>query len=817
MKRLLPAVVLLITIALSAQELKSPSEFLGYELGTRFTRHHRVVDYYQYLSEAAKDRMQLHEYGKTYEQRPLLLAYISSAANMQNLETIREEHLKSTSSMSKSTKVIVWLSYNVHGNESVSTEASMQTIYELLTNKQAYLENTVVIIDPCINPDGRDRYVNWYNQFKNTPIQLNPESKEHNEGWWSGRSNHYMFDLNRDWAWLTQLESQQRLRYYDKWLPHIHVDFHEQSMDSPYYFAPASEPFHEVITDFQRDFQVTMGKNHAKYFDANGWFYFTKERFDLFYPSYGDTYPTYSGAIGMTYEQGGGGRAGLGVITGNGDTLTLKDRIVHHYTTGISTVEVAASNVTKLNEEFQKFYQPKNYKYKSYILKGPEDHLRALTQLLDQHQLSYSYGTDTNVKGFNYKTGKAGSLRTNSESLIISTNQTRGTLVKVLFEPNARLSDSLTYDITAWSLPYAYGLDAIASESLVSKTSKKEDLSKKEVLSTNTYAFLTDWNGMDDARFLAELLQKKIRVRQAQKAFTLEGNRYESGSLIITKADNDGRKNFTKILSEAAEKHHKSLTAVSSGFVDEGKDFGSSFVLMIPSVKVAVLGGEPTSTLRFGEIWHFFEQQLHYPITVLDENTINGVDLSNYEVLILPGGTGYERFMDTLMLSRLKEWVGQGGRLIVMGKAIASLDGEDGFDISAREEEKDSTENLVQPYENLQREEIKNDITGAIFKTKVDATHPLAFGYKDAYFSLKLSSDSYDYLESGTVAYISKDTLPIAGFAGSEAQKKMAKSLVFGVEKHGKGQVVYMVDNPLFRGFWENGKLFFVNAIFMAK
>jgi len=816
MKRLFPVVVLLITIALSAQELKSPSEFLGYELGTRFTRHHRVVDYYQYLSEAAKNRMQLKEYGKTNEQRPLLLAYISSVTNMQNLEAIREEHLKSTSGTSKSTKAIVWLSYNVHGNESVSTEASMQTIYELLTSKQAYLENTVVIMDPCINPDGRDRYVNWYSQFKNTPNQLNPDSKEHNEGWWSGRSNHYMFDLNRDWAWLTQLESQQRLRYYNKWLPHIHVDFHEQSMDSPYYFAPASEPFHEVITDFQRDFQVTMGKNHAKYFDANGWFYYTKERFDLFYPSYGDTYPTYNGAIGMTYEQGGGGRAGLGVITSNGDTLTLKDRIAHHHTTGISTVEVAASNVTKLNKEYQKFYQPKNYKYKSYILKGPEDHMRALTQLLDQHQLSYSFGTGVNVKGFNYKTGKAGSLRTNSESLIISTNQTRGTLVKVLFEPDARLSDSLTYDITAWSLPYAYGLDAIASESLISNTSQKENSSKKEALNANTYAFLTDWNGMDDARFLAELLQKNIRVRQAQKPFTLEGNRYESGSLIITKADNDGRKNFTKILSEAAEKHHKSLTAVSSGFVDDGKDFGSRYVLMIPAVKVAVLAGEPTSTLRFGEIWHFFEQQLHYPVTVLDENYINGVDLSNYEVLILPGGTGYERFMDTPMLGRLKDWVSQGGRLIAMGKAIASLDGADGFDISAREEEKDSTVNLVQPYEDLQREEIKNDITGAIFKTKVDATHPLAFGYKDTYFSLKLASDSYDYLESGTVAYISKDTLPVAGFAGSEAQKKMTKSLVFGVEKHGKGQVVYMVDNPLFRGFWENGKLFFVNALFMA-
>ncbi len=425
--------------------------------------------------------------------------------------------------------------------------------------------------------------------------------------------------------------------------------------------------------------------------------------------------------------------------------------------------------------------------------------------------------TGANVKGFNYKSGKAGSLKTNSESLIVSTNQTRGTLVKVLFEPNAKLSDSLTYDITAWSLPYAYGLDAIASESLISGTSKAETSLENEVLSTNTYAFLTNWNGMDDARFLAELLQKKIRVRQAQKPFTLEGKRHDRGSLIITKADNDNKMEFTKILSEVAEKHHKSLTAVNSGFVDEGKDFGSGYVKMIPAVKVAVLAGEPTSTLRFGEIWHFFEQQLHYPLTVLDENYISSVDLSNYDVLILPGGNGYKSFMDDTMLVKLKEWVNQGGRLIAMGKSIASLDGENGFDISSREKEKDSTENLVEPYENLQREKMKNDISGAIFKTKVDPTHPLAFGYTDTYFSLKLGNNSYDYLESGTVAYISNDTTPVAGFAGSEAQKKMSKSLVFGVEKHGKGQVVYMVDNPLFRGFWENGKLFFVNALFMAK
>lgn len=817
MKRMLLTLFLIITCNLSAQEIKSPSEFLGYDLGSRFTLHHQVVDYYQYLSNVAKDRMQLNEYGQTNERRPLLLAYISSPDNMQKLEDIREEHLKSTNGEGASSKAIVWLSYNVHGNESVSTEASMQTIYELLTSKQAYLENTVVIIDPCINPDGRDRYVNWYNQHKNSALQVDPNSKEHHEGWWSGRSNHYMFDLNRDWAWLTQLESRQRIKFYNKWLPHIHVDFHEQGVDSPYFFAPASEPFHEVITDFQRDFQVTIGKNHAKYFDTNGWLYYTKERFDLFYPSYGDTYPTYNGAIGMTYEQGGSGRAGLGVLTANGDTLTLKDRIAHHLSTGLSTVEVASKNVAKLNEEFKKFYSPKNYKYKSFVLSGQKDHLKSLTNLLDQHQLTYSYGTGAMVKGFNYNTGKAGSFRANSESLIISTNQTRGTLVKVLFEPNARLSDSLTYDITAWSLPYAYGLKAIASETLVNGTPKAGSTVKKETLNSDAYAFITDWNGMDDARFLAELFKNNIRIRQAQKPFVLEGKRYERGSLIIIKSDNESKKNLLKILGEAAKKYHKSLTGVSSGFVDDGKDLGSKYVKMIPAVKIAVLSGEPTSTLRFGEIWHFFEQQLQYPLTVIDGNYIGEVNLTNYDVLILPGGNGYETFMDSDMLGRLKEWVEDGGRLIAMGNSIASLDREDGFKISAKKKKKDSVEFTMASHENLAREKMKNDITGAIFKTRVDATHPMAFGYKDTYFSLKLGIDSYNYLESGTVAYISKDTIPVAGFAGSEAQELMGKSLVFGVEEHGKGQIVYMVDNPLFRGFWENGKLFFVNAIFMAR
>lgn len=282
---------LLLSFSVFSQTIKSPEAFLGYELGSRFTRHHKVAEYFTYVSETLPNVI-LEKYGETNEFRPLLVAYISSQENIDNLESIRKSNLGQTGLVApngKNDKAIVWLSYNVHGNEASSTEASMNTLYKLVTEKQDWLKNTVVIMDPCINPDGRDRYVNWYNQVKSTPYNTIQIGKEHVEPWPGGRPNHYLFDLNRDWAWATQKETQQRLKIYNKWMPHIHVDFHEQGINNPYYFAPAAEPFHEIITPWQRDFQSQIGRNHARYFDQNSWLYFTKESFDLLYPSYGDT------------------------------------------------------------------------------------------------------------------------------------------------------------------------------------------------------------------------------------------------------------------------------------------------------------------------------------------------------------------------------------------------------------------------------------------------------------------------------------------------------------------------------------------------
>ena len=804
--------------SLFSQNIQSPKEFLGYELGKQFTRHHRVVDYFTYVSTQL-DNVLLEKYGETNERRPLYVSYISSKKNIENIEQIRHNNLGQTGLKPASINdiAIVWLSYNVHGNEASSTEASMQTLYELVTTKKDQLENTLVIIDPCINPDGRDRYANWYNQVKSEPYNTDQNAKEHREPWPGGRANHYLFDLNRDWAWATQIESTQRLKIYNKWMPHVHVDFHEQSMNNPYYFAPAAEPFHEIITDWQRNFQTQIGKNHARYFDKNGWLYFTKESFDLLYPSYGDTYPTYMGAIGMTYEQAGGGMGGLGVDTDHGYELTLVDRVAHHKTTGLSTVEIASKNAVTLNTEFKKFFDTESFKYKSYVLKNEnKDKTTRLLALLDKHQIDYEFTNKGLVKGYNYLTQQESRMSVNTKDLVIHTQQPKGKMVKVLFEPNAKLTDSLTYDITAWSLPYAHGFKAIASTIKVS--SRKDvmvDTANNEI-DQNAYAYVSKWNSLEDASFLAALLQADVRVRFSEKDFTIEGNSYAKGTLIILRGDNKTNKEFDKQITSIAQNNNRKLTPVQTGFVSSGKDFGSSSVNPINKQKVAVISGKGTSSLSFGEIWHFFENQLHYPLTALDTDYINRVDLDEYDVLIIPNGY-YSSILNKSGLEKINNFAQAGGTVIAIGTALRSFVNKEGFALKSKKPTKgkeNKTANLT-AYEDTRRNRANTLITGAIFKSKVDNSHPLAFGYDDVYFSLKLNNASYAYLQNGSnVAYFNKSATNLAGFAGKKALKNIPESLLFGEERKGSGSIIYMVDNPLFRSFWDNGKLFFVNAIF---
>lgn len=836
MRKLLCLFFLLFWGLVSFAQLQSPEQFLGYKIGTRYTPHWQVVNYFKHVAQNTSANVKLQQYGVTNEHRPLYLAFISTAENITNLESIRLNNLrlanlaKDRMAPQENAPAIVWLSYNVHGNETSSSEAAMLTIFALVdpANSQTkeWLKNTVVIMDPCVNPDGRDRYVNWFNSVVGTRYNPHLDAREHREPWPGGRSNHYNFDLNRDWAWQTQVESQQRIVQYNQWMPQVHVDYHEQGINQPYYFAPAAQPYHEAITKWQRDFQITIGKNHAKYFDRNGWLYFTKEIFDLFYPSYGDTYPLYNGAIGMTYEQGGGPAGGLGADTDEGDTLTLYDRAIHHYTTGLSTIEIASQNAGNLIKEFRSFFNMAVSggigEYKSYVIKnGPADNekVKALLELLDKNGIQYGSGSG-NGKGYNYHTGKEEAFSIGNNDVVISGSQPRATMVKVLFEPNSKLVDSLTYDITAWSLPYVYGLTAFASKANI-PVGAKQPAAAITNTATDAYGYVLKWEGVYTAKAVAALLQKGVKLRYSETPFTIKDQNFASGSVIILKKGNESLGNkLWDMVSQVCNEKNVQLHAVNTGMVDKGFDFGSSRVHMIKAPKVALLTGEGVSSNAAGEVWHFMEKELGYPVTLINAADFGRADWNNIDVLVLPSGN-YRFLNDKNAAEELAGWIRKGGRLVALESAVSQLSRQDWSVIKQRKDEdtvdkKDPYRSLF-VYENRESDAIPGTTPGSIFKVTVDNSHPLMFGYPNYYYTLKQDDIVYDYIKEGgwNVGVIKKFD-QLAGFVGHKLKDKLKDGLVFGVQDMGRGTVTYFTDNILFRNFWQNGKLMFCNAIFFV-
>lgn len=832
-KILLFAIFSCLLFSVQAQ-LKSPEDFLGYKIGSRYTPHWKIVSYFNHVAANASSMVKLQQYGQTNEGRTLLVTYVSSAENIQRLDAIKTNNLRlanlakdKAAPIEENAPALVWMSYNVHGNETSSSEAALMTIWALVdpsnTKTKEWLKNTVVIIDPCINPDGRDRYVNWFNSVvgKNTnPLSI---SREHREPWPGGRSNHYNFDLNRDWAWQTQVESRQRIKLYNEWMPQIHVDYHEQGMNQPYYFAPAAQPYHDVITQWQRDFQVTIGKNHAKYFDANGWLYFTKEVFDLLYPSYGDTYPTYNGAIGMTYEQGGGGSSGAAVINDEGDTLTLMDRATHHFTTSLSTIEISSLNAGRLVKEFRKYFNDAVSsgvgEYKTYIIKNnakDKERVESLLELLNKNGIQYATGSGSG-KGFSYSNGKEESFSLNND-IVISALQPRSAMVKALFEPKTKLVDSATYDITAWALPYAYGLEGFASRERISAGGAVA--STKVTNAETTYGYVINWGGLQTVKTVGHLLQKGILLRYADHPFEVNGNKFERGSIIVLKTANKSfGNNLWAEVRKIADANNTQLYPVSTGFVDKGFDFGSGNVHPFKAPKVAMFTGEGIGSNAAGEIWHFMEQQIDYPVTLINVNDAARIDWSTIDVMIMPDGN-YRFLSEKAATDAFKAWINKGGRVVAIDGAVGALSrAEFGIKLKKSDDEKKddkATYDALRKFEDRERDYIPNMTPGSIFKVEMDNTHPLAYGYPNSYYTLKMDDNVYEFIKDGwNVGVIKKDN-QVAGFVGSKLKDKLKDGLIFGVQEMGSGAVTYITDNVMFRNFWENGKLLFCNAIFFV-
>ena len=855
-----------LTIIFGGTTLQSPSQFLDYELGDKFTFHHDAVDYFEHVSTVS-EHVELITYGETYEGRPLIVSVITHPNNKESLESIRTNHLI-TSGLMEGEKMdnslsIVWLSYSVHGNESSSMEAAIKTLHTFADTNNVeqlkWLEKVVLMIDPCINPDGRDRYANFHRMTGNLIPDVDATTREHREPWPGGRTNHYYHDLNRDWVWQSQQESQQRLKLYNKWLPHIHVDYHEQSYNDPYYFAPAVEPYHELITPWQREFQAIIGDNNAKYFDERQLLYFRNEDFDLLYPGYGDTYPTYKGAIGMTYEKAGSGAGGVAVITSDTDTLTLKERLNHHYWTGLATVEATYNNSEKVIQEFQDFYKKANSdpdgEYKNFIITASGNHehrKQELFKMLDANGIEYFYpfstGKIVNV-AFHYQSNKNQSYTIEQDDIIIPSKQNCSVLAQTLFEPKTFLSDTMTYDITAWSLPYVFGLNAFAVKDEIKIGNPAKVVQQESTISfkEGQYGIIVEWGTGNSLKFLAEIMKQKVIARVAEKPFSIEGHSFKPGALFISPRGNEhlGDKLY-QIVQKALQIHNPFSVSTLSGKADSGKDLGSSYFRVVKPPRVGLVAGDGVSSGNFGEIWHYFEQQVNYPVSVFNSADFISIPFDKLDVLILPNGSyGFlkteESASDKLKKEtkasslvkkspppELIQWVNKGGRLVVIGSAMEKFVDQKGYGLvkyeseAAKKEakkkyEKEKLGERVKKYGNKSRDKLIDNSYGSIVKIDMDKTHPLAFGYDDQYFALRLEKTLYPLLPKGWNVGILKDPdSHIAGFMGNRIKKKINNNLMFGVYEAKRGRIVYIADNPLFRSFWYNGKLLFGNAVFIV-
>jgi hypothetical protein len=832
MKNVFFVITLVFSVALQAQ-LKSPEEFLP-SYGKTVSYYYQVENYFGHLVQNS-EYIQHKPYGQTTQERGLNVYYISTPENLRDLENIRLNNLYQigmgdTKPATINDKAIIWLSFNVHGNEIGATESAMSVAYALINpeNKETkeWLENTIVILDPCLNPDGFSRYGNWLRDISGKSTHPGIYDREHIEPWPGGRQSHYAYDLNRDWAWQTQIETQQRMVLYNEWMPMVHVDVHEMGYNEPYFFPPAAEPMHEFITDAQKDFYNKIGEMTAKKFDSEGWNYYTRERFDLFYPSYGDTYPTFNGAVGMTYEQGGIG-AGRAVIMTNGNVLTLQDRIDHHTAAILTAVETTSWQKDKLVKNFRSYFKegkedPKG-KYRTYVVKN-SGKTEQLTRLLKRNKIEYAYAAQSKkTSGYHYQSDAVKDFTIEPNDLIVSVNQPKATLTQVLFEPAQKLTDSLSYDITAWALPHAYGIESYALKGKLSIDTKKEISRKGKFDYERLYAYYVPWNGRASAKVLGLMLKSGIKVRSSRKASAFRGIKVSPGDLMILKGDNPQLSDFKNVMEVYLDKK-PDYEVVESGFSLSGGDLGGENYPLIETPKILLLAGSSVSATDFGQVWFYMDEVINYPVSIVEVQDMDRIKLSEFTTIIFPDG--WYSLSDSNKKD-IDNFIDNGGKVIAIANALSIFEDRFGYNLTkfatseaklleTTAEDEEVLQSRFYDYQNAERRALSGAVPGAIVENILDKSHPLAFGLGDKYFSLKTSDSRYELLKNAwNVAYVPKGYKNF-GFIGKSLKKKLENTVTFAVQQKGRGQIIYMVDNPLFRGFWENGNLLFSNALFLV-
>ena len=829
--------------------IPSPAQFLGYELGTHFTFHADVVAYLKAL-DAASDRVAIHEYGRTFEGRPLYYLVITTPENLTRIDEIRQNNLRLASGEALSDNdaealiaaqpVLPWLSYNVHGNEPSSTEAAMQVAYRLAAatdnSTRDLLAHAVVLLDPCLNPDGRDRYVYWYRSMASHVVNPNAVDLEHDEPWPGGRTNHYWFDLNRDWVWLVHPESQGRLAAYGQWMPQVHMDYHEQSFNANYFTMPGQPPRNLNLPAAYESWTDTFGRANARAFDANRINYHTRESFDFFYPGYGSSYPSVMGAIGMLSEQGGHSRGGRAVETNDGYVLTFRQRIFDHYTTSLATIRTSVENREALLHYFRDFFLPSGDKKapSAYLL--PDDDGNGYTYDVVGMLLKHGLRVEKAERSFSvrdahsYRDGKAQSRRFAAGTFVIPTNQPRHVFLNTIMQRQMAIEDSVMYDMATWSAPLAYNLDAAWTSTAPRVTTVP--LNEAPAFPSGVenpqahYAFALDWRQRNAPRALSALWQAGYRVRSARKAFNDGVHDFGPGSLIVLLGHNrDHLDRAPTDMARIARETGVQIIGMDSGRMTTGIDLASNDSRPVKKPRVAMLVDPPISSYTAGQIWFLFDRWTGFGIDRIRARRLPELKLSDYDVFVLPGAGNLSEVIDSTQIERLKAWVRDGGTLVGTERSALFLTKQRSglTDVSMVEEDEDDKDKApkTSAYTTYAAREDSTGlarIPGSAFLGVVDDSDPLAFGLPDHVYSLRFSTEALEPADDvSTVGHYAKDpdAVLVSGYASAENKRKLAGKAFAAVASMGRGRVVFLVDNTQYRMFWVGPARMMQNAVML--
>ena len=804
--------------------ITTPTQALGSTVGEWHVRHDQIAHYVQLLASQS-DRVSLVETGRTHENRPLYLLAFSSVENQQNLAAIQARHIQNLGqSTDKNDPLIIWMGYSVHGDEPSGSNAALLIAYYLAAGESEsvnqLLKDNIILLDPSANPDGLSRFAQWANMHKSKNLVSDPNNREHQQAWPSGRTNHYWFDLNRDWLLLTHPESRARIKQFHEWRPHVLTDFHEMGTNSTYFFQPGISSRKNPWTPLKNvELTAALGDFHAAALDKTKQLYFTQESFDDFYYGKGSTYPDAHGSIGILFEQASS-RGHL--QDSDHGVLKFSDTIQNQVTTSLSTFAGALANKQAILDyqiDFAKQTKDlvKDDDLAGYILNEKFDQTRFSTMLeiMSAHKIQYfPLSKDVKVDGQIFDT---------VNSMFVPLDQPQYRLIKSLFSTRKFFDDNTFYDVSNWNLPLAFNIQykAVERRPKLNKQPAKTPSTVNPKLLPGAYAYAFSWQDYRAPKLLQRLLANKVRVKLAGDAFfaqTSQGGHSFSAGAVIVPIALEQPENLLDIIGTQNKELGISIHSVTSGLTRQGIDLGSRKMLNITQPKVLLVGGRGTSEYELGEVWHYLDQHVDMPVSIADLDQLGGLSLDSYTHMIWVEGK-YKQVPEKTV-NKIEGWLNKGGVLIGQKSAANWFSDNKWLKIGfkSKSEIRLAFETTGMTYKDHEALKAKQRIAGAVFETQLDISHPLAFGYTST--TLPMFRNSALVMRQPekpfvTVASYVKSPL-MAGYSADELQQVIGGSAAIVSNNFGKGKVIGFVTNVNFRGVWYGTSRLMSNAIFMA-